>query len=395
MFNQKSTNKVLVTGFPYVRERYFATWRHQPDPERYYFLLPRAWPIKNGKIIYTAPEDSRVISGRAFFPHSHFPVIGGLLKGWMPIFPVVLWRLRKHIGLVYSCTEPVLLTTLYQAISTRLMGKKHVCASWENIPYEEKLKGFSLWLHRAIIWANLALSDGMICGNKESEKIHKRYTKKTIAQFVLNGVDPEKFSHKDGPKIFRDHNFTDALVYSFIGAIEHRKGMQIVVRAFPGVLRVIPNAWLVVAGTGPDEKELEEAIESSGVKHRIIRVPWLDDAGVHGLMNISDVFVYPGIPYKGWVEQFGFAMLEASLMELPVIGTNVGSTPQAVIHDQTGILVQPDNVQEVTDAMIKLGTDQPLRQQLGKAGRKYIAETFSNEIVYRKFYDFFTKILSQ
>lgn len=380
---------ILVTGFPYIRERYFATWRHVLEPERFHFLLPRTWPIKNGKIVYTVPNDHRIIATRAFFSHSHFPIIGGLLKGWMPAFPLVLWRLRKRIDLVYSCSEPVLLTTLYQAIFTKLLGKKHICASWENIPYKEKLHGLSRWIHLAIVWTNLALSDGMVCGNQESERIHRRYTQKPIAQFVLNGVDPEKFQHSDGPKYFNGHNFTDTLVYTFIGAIEHRKGMQVIARAFPKVLQAIPNARLVIAGTGYDEAELENEIEQTGIRSRIIRVPWLDDTGVRELMNISDVFVYPGIPYRGWVEQFGYAMLEASLMELPVIGTTAGSTPQAVLHERTGILIRPDDDKELGDAMIRLGMDKSLRRRLGQAGRRYVMENFSHQKIAEKFYSFF------
>ncbi len=380
---------ILVTGFPYIRERYFATWRYVPEPEHYHFLLPRIWPIKDGKIVYTVPNDHRIIATRAFFSHSHFPIIGGLLKGWMPAFPLVLWRLRKQIDLVYSCSEPVLLTTLYQAIFTKLLRKKHVCASWENIPYEEKLHGLSRWIHLAIVRANLALSDSMICGNKESERIHRRYTHKPIAQFVLNGVDPEKFHHSDGPKYFSGHDLTGAIVYTFIGAIEHRKGMQVIVRAFPKVLQAIPNAQLVIAGTGHDEAELENEIERTGIRDRIIRVPWLDDTGVRELMNISDVFVYPGIPHCGWVEQFGYAMLEASLMELPVIGTTAGSTPQAVLHERTGILIRPDDNKELGDAMIRLGMDKSLRRQLGQAGRRYVVENFSHQKIAEKFCNFF------
>ncbi len=385
---------ILIAGFAYVRERYFATWRHVPEPERYRFLLPRVWPIKGGKIIYTAPHDDRVIATRAFFTHSHFPLIGGLLKGWMPVFPLVLWRLRKQIAIVFSCSEPVLLTTLYQAIFTKLLRKIHICASWENIPPEEKLHGLSRWVHILIIRANLALSDAIICGNKESEQIYRRYTNKPIAQFVLNGVDPEKFQHIEGLKSFQGRDLSDSTVYTFIGAIEHRKGMQVVVRAFPRVLQAVPNARLIIAGTGPDEPELQEEIERAGIQDRLIRVPWLDDAGVRALMNVSDVFVYPGIPYRGWVEQFGYAMLEASLMELPVIGTAVGSTPQAVLHEKTGILIRPDDVGELEDAMIRLGTDEFLRRQLGTAGRQYVKERFSHAVIAQKFSDFFGTLIA-
>jgi len=151
--------RILVAGFPYVRERYFATFRYWPEERGIKFLLPRRWTAKGGAVVFDPPQDVNITTVTAYFHHSDTPVIGGLLKGWMPGFLPYLWRNRKEVDIVYSCSEPTLLTTLYQGLFAKLLGKKHVCFTWENIPYREKLNHFSYIVHRIILWANLVLSD--------------------------------------------------------------------------------------------------------------------------------------------------------------------------------------------------------------------------------------------
>ena len=82
-------------------------------------------------------------------------------------------------------------------------------------------------------------------------------------------------------------------------------------------------------------------------------------------------------------------------MELPVIATHSGSIGDVVINGETGILVPPDTVSALQDAMVKLGTDDGLRRQLGQAGRQYIVERFSHGIIARKFYDFFSSLVNK
>ena len=53
---------------------------------------------------------------------------------------------------------------------------------------------------------------------------------------------------------------------------------------------------------------------------------------------MTDIFLYPSISYKGWEEQFGYSMAEASLMEVPVISTFSGSIEDIVINNKTVVL---------------------------------------------------------
>lgn len=383
---------VFIAGYPYVRKEYFATFNHYPNPDELVFLLPRMWKAKGGKVVFHPPKDSRIITTRAFFTHSHYPVLGGLLKGWMPAFPLVLFRGRHGIDLVYSCSEPTLLTTLYYGFWSKLFGKKHVVFSWENIPYWEKFSGLKWMLKETILKLNLFFADGIICGNKKGAEIFKQLTNKPIVTIPMSGVDVDFFQPRRESRHFRDYDWDAKVVFTFAGAISYRKGIHLILEAFPDVLARVPNAHLVIAGSGEYEKEADALIQRYNLRDAVTRISWLSHEELVQLLDVSDVFLYPSIPNRGWEEQFGYSMAEALLMELPVIATRSGSIEELVFHDKTGILVEPNNVKELRDAMIRLGRDPDLRKKLGQAGRAHIIAHFSHSVVAQKFFEFFSWI---
>lgn len=381
---------VLVVGYPYVRERYFATFRHWPEAGGVLFLLPRRWKAKGGLVVFTPPTDANVAVTDAYFTHSHYPVIGGLLKGFMPGFIGHLWRNRKHTDVVYSCSEPMLLTTLFQAVWSKMLGKKHVCFSWENIDYATKFHGLSRFIHRVLVRLNLALSDGLVCGNLAGAEIHRQYTSHPIAIIPMNGVDSELFHRQELAE--RPTHLSDAVVYTFVGAIGYRKGIHRFLEALPEVIRDVPNAHVIIAGSGEYQKQINTLIDELKLRDRVTLFSWVDHKELIRLLSISDIFMYPSIPHGGWAEQFGYSMAEASLMELPVISTHSGSIADVVVDEETGILVPPDDASALATAMVRLGSDSELRKKMGMTGRKYISDRFSHEAIAWKFHAFFRSL---
>lgn len=384
---------ILVAGFPYIRENYFATFRHWPEREGVIFFLPKVWKIKGGKVVFYPPKDQNVITGKILFFHSQYPIIGGVLKGWMPAFPLVLWRLRKRIKLVYASSEPNLLSTFYFNFWSKLFGLKCINFTWENIPYWEKSSGLSRWTKGLIVKLSLTFSDGIVCGNSRGKEIFKKLTKKPIAVIPMSGIDANIFQRKGGRKTFNGYDWSSKIVFTFAGSISYRKGLLYIIEAFKQVAEKIPQAQLFIAGSGEYEKELETEIKNSGIDDRITRIPWLEYEKLPRLLEASDVFLYPSISYGGWEEQFGYSMAEASLMELPVIATRSGSIGDVVIDGETGILVEPGSAGALRDAMIKLASDLKLRKEMGRAGREHIVKNFSHQVVAQKFYGFFKKFI--
>lgn len=386
---------ILITGYPYIRENYFKTLRHYPKKNALFFLLPKIWKVKGGKIVYHPPADANVFKARAFFYHSHYPIIGGLLKGWMPGFLNFIIRKRKSLGIrvVVTLTEPILLTTLYQALISKLFGLKHFLFSWENIDYKDKFKGLNGIFKQLILKFNLYLSEGIICGNLKAVEIFKKMTAKPTPNIPFAGIDTDYFSPRRDEKVFRGQDLGQKIIYSFVGALEARKGVDLIIKAFKEVATKIPNAYLIIAGTGEEkyEKELDELIFDNGLQDKITKVPWISHDELKHVFGITDVFVYPSLPYKGWEEQLGYLLMEAASSGLPVVSTDSGSIGEVIINGQGGLLVKPYDLNELTQAMLKLGQDDELREKLGHNAREHIIKNFSIEIIAQKFHSLFEK----
>ena len=377
---------ILVTGFAFVRKHILEVVDHYPGSEKIFFLLPQKWEIKGGKYVYKPPVADNIYTARSFFSHSQYPLIGGLLKGWTPFLPCFLIARRSlEINLLYSAMEPALLSTLYEGIWAKLFGLKHVIFTWENIHYRSKFRGINLWLKELLIRLNLFFSDAIVCGNPKAAEIIANYTTKPQPVIPISGINHKFFCKVEGIRTFRSHNFENKIVYAFVGSISYRKGIHLIIEAFRNVHRQIPNAMLVIAGTGEYEKEIENHISQSGLAEAIIRLPWISHNEIQSLLSAVDVFIYPSISYKGWEEQMGYSAMEASLLELPVIASDSGNLSEIVKDGETGILVAAGNAEMLERAMIELGLNPELRRKLGQKGRQFIIDNFSHEVVAKKY----------
>lgn len=388
MSEKTKNRKILVSGYTYVDESTLSTFDHYPGIIN--FLVPKVWPLKGGKYIYRAPKKDNVRTTKGFFTHSNYPVIGGIIKGWLPVFPFVL--LKERPDLVFSASEPNLLTTTYQGIISKIYGAKHVIFTWENISYKDKFKGFKGIIQKFVVKLNLFLADGVVCGSVKAQKMINSITNKPTAVIPLSGIDMEFLKPDNSNKSFHGVDYKDLIVFSFVGAIGYRKGVHLIIKAFEELSKTQDNIRLIIAGSGEYEEEISSMIKKAGLENLVVRVPWLDRGPLKELLNASDIFLYPSIPNTGWEEQFGFSLAEAASMELPVITTETGSITDIVLGGKTGILIKPDDVQALKEAMVELTGNKEKRASMGKAGRQFISESFSQKVVADKYYNFFNSI---
>lgn len=382
--------KILISGYTYVDGGTIKTFDYYPGKNDVYFLVPYMWPIKGGKYIYRPLKQKNVRTAKAFFYHSKYSVIGGVLKGWMPIFPFVLIKQKPDV--VFSASELNLLTTLYQGIFAKLFNAKHIIFTWENVSYKSKFLGFKGIIQKFIVKLNILFCDGFVCGTVRAQKIIGSLTDKPIAVIPLSGIDTEFLSRDYSKKSFRGMDFSDYIVFCFVGAIGYRKGIHLIIKAFEEISKTLTNVRLLIAGSGEYEQEIDSIIKRAELSDLITRFSWLEREEVRDILNSSDLFLYPSIPYGGWEEQFGYSLLEASSMELPVITTESGSISEVVLNGKTGMLVKPDDYTALKEAMLNLANDKEKRISIGKAGRQFVRDNYSHEIVAKKYYQFFNGI---
>ena len=100
----------------------------------------------------------------------------------------------------------------------------------------------------------------------------------------------------------------------------------------------------------------------------------------------ADVFVLPSI-----TEALSIALLEAQLCGIPAIASQVGGTPDVITHDENGLLVRPDNDEDLFNAMVELISNDKKRVRLGLSARKLGVERFSANRVTKSYISLFSK----
>lgn len=158
------------------------------------------------------------------------------------------------------------------------------------------------------------------------------------------------------------------------------KGVDTVIRALPKILETMPNLQYLVVGDGEIRQTLESLALETGVAKNVTFLGEVSDVELADLYRRCDVFVLPSRGQQlGKVggEGFGRVYVEAALAGKPVIGSLCGGASEAVLDGKTGILVNPDSPDDVTNAVLTLLGDPELAIRMGAAGREWALETFS------------------
>ena len=172
----------------------------------------------------------------------------------------------------------------------------------------------------------------------------------------------------------------------FVGRLVEEKGVDDLIRAVAIVADALPDVTAVILGDGPDRPRIEALSAELGVGERILFLGWIRPDAVPDYLSAADVFVGPSKRAKGGgVEGQGLTFIEAMLAGTPVIATRSGGIPDAVRHEDTGLLVSENAPEEIAAAIRRLVRDPELAQRLAARGREMVMSEFSREKTTRAF----------
>jgi phosphatidyl-myo-inositol dimannoside synthase len=160
-----------------------------------------------------------------------------------------------------------------------------------------------------------------------------------------------------------------------------RKGQDKIIRALPWVAREFPDVRFLVVGTGPDRERLEALAHRKQVADRVIFAGEVPPDVLPHYFRAGDVFAMPCRTRKLGleVEGFGLAFLEASAVGRPAVAGDSGGAPEAVVHGETGLVVDGGEVDEVAEAISELLSDAEKADKLGAAGADRVHRDFTWE----------------
>ena len=151
-----------------------------------------------------------------------------------------------------------------------------------------------------------------------------------------------------------------AKVVLFFGFVRAYKGLDTLIRAMPALVATQPNAKLVVAGEFWEPvAEYEELVTSLGLEPQVVfHDRYIANEEVGDFFAAADVLA---MPYRS-ATQSGVITL-AVQAGLPIVATRVGGLPEAVTHDETGLIVEPEAPDELAEALGRILGDEALYQR--------------------------------
>ena len=191
----------------------------------------------------------------------------------------------------------------------------------------------------------------------------------TASRHVISfGVDTDRFSPDVRGAARRALDLPqDRPIVLALQRLERRKGTDVLLRAFKGVVKAVPQARLVIYGRGREGAVLAQLSRELGLGDAVLFGGFIDDALKPEAYRAADVFVLAS-HYEG----LGIVLAEAASTGLPVVATSEGGTNDFVIDGITGRLVPPGQPDVLSGVLVELLKDPSRCSAMGRAGREHI-----------------------
>jgi len=293
--------------------------------------------------------------------HVQEPYIGGLITHEAKITTIHTTgrgeiQTLKNVGF-YNMQDKkklVFYSTLGLAMEYSSIVTSHVIIAPSNTVKNELLKFYKVLPEKVIIIHN---------GVDVPDESEISYKKKLEAKVRL-GLPPEKL-----------------IVFTTMRHIP-RKRVDLLIEAVYKLLRrnasLRKNLLVVIGGTGPITPQLKKMASSLGLNDLVVFTGWIPGDVIHLYYLASDIYVLPSSS-----ESAPLSLLEACAYGLPVITTRVGDYAVMMKNLHHAIVIPPDNVDELAEALLMLVQDEQLRRKLSRNAREF-AKGFSWEKIARK-----------
>lgn len=188
----------------------------------------------------------------------------------------------------------------------------------------------------------------------------------------ISGVDVEKFkvNHILREELRKKYNIQEnEIVFMFLGRINKDKGILDLNEVFLQLFEKYNHIKLVLIGPLEDDTLKNKMNELLNHPKVIAELNFINNP--EEVLNMTDVLVLPS--YR---EGFGTIVIEAASMEIPTIGSNIYGLSDAIVNNETGILHQVKNIEDMVDKYSNIIENNLLIKQMGYNGKKMVLEGF-------------------
>lgn len=196
-------------------------------------------------------------------------------------------------------------------------------------------------------------------------------------KLVHSAVDTQRFTPSSAERQWLLDEFElpqNALVVANFAQLIERKGQDVIMRAAKQLIAEHPNLRVLLFGRGPKLQQYQARIDELGLQKIVQLVGFRQDVARN--LPAVDIVAHPAS-----MEGLGVALLQSSASGVPVVGFAAGGIPEAVAHNETGLLAPVGNQVQFTQDLNRLLQDPILREQMGRKGRAKMCSEFAIEVM--------------
>lgn len=243
-----------------------------------------------------------------------------------------------------------------------------------------------VWIERLMAYG----TDRIVTLTEMGKQDHIRYGVGPPDRFVPIpcGIEVSRFSQacRDGQALRQTLNIEpDVPVILWVGRLVSVKGCEVFLKACETVARQHAAVRFCIVGDGPLAAPLKRMASELGLEDRVRFMGWRSD--IPAWMALADMFVLSSLN-----EGLGRVLLEAMAARTPVVATRVGAVGEIVRDGETGILVPPNDPEQLADGMRRLLQDTALARRMGEQGY-HRALTFDTQRMIEKTADLYESLL--
>jgi phosphatidylinositol alpha-1,6-mannosyltransferase len=198
------------------------------------------------------------------------------------------------------------------------------------------------------------------------------------------GVDTGVFHPDPGARqLIRDrYGLAERPVVVCVSRLVARKGQDTLLRAWPAVLRRVPEAALLIVGGGSHAAALRQLAASAALTSSVTFTGPVPQAELPAHYAAGDIFAMPCRTRRGGldVEGLGIVYLEASATGLPVVGGDSGGAPDAILDGETGYVVGGRDVPALSERLVALLEDPAGARAMGEKGRAWVERDWNWDV---------------
>jgi colanic acid/amylovoran biosynthesis glycosyltransferase len=349
-------------------------------PQQAFFRSPWAAELqRNTRILYPLPIGGLIISillAPILFGTRFFAALFNALFGKRESFRARIAALSHFfVACPWARSLRHEQVSLIHAQWVHSSGSIGMYGAWLlGVPFSFTGHASDLFRDRVALEDKIRRADFIVC----ISEFHREFYKKHGAceeqlHIAYCGIELEKFAPPLAPR-----TPDGKLRILSSGRLVAKKGFKDLIAA----CRILADRGIdvacIIAGSGPLQQQLQQQIDELKLTDRVqLTGQEIKQEDIPAFMHTGDIYCLPCVwAEDGDIDGLPQMLMEAMACGLPAVSTRLVGIPDLCIHEKTGLLVEPGNVQQIADAILRLHNNPAEAQQLARAARQWIGEKF-------------------